>query len=281
MNYFKYISLVLAIGVFSAYYTPQQLSENVKKLDLTIVNSWELPDALREVSGIDWIGDDKLAAIEDEDGIIYIYDLKVKKITKEIEFADDGDYEGIAVNGKNAYVMRSDGLLFEALNYQSDQITTKTYQSKMSHKNNVETLALDAKNNRLLTAPKDEDPNDENIKGVYAFDLKGQAMLSDLIFKVDMKDKALKDYEEKKSYKTFRPSDLAVHPKTGELYVLEGVNPKLLIMNKNGDIKKVFKLDKDDFAQPEGITFSPDGRLFISNEAHGKTATILEVRLNK
>ncbi|WP_028376785.1 SdiA-regulated domain-containing protein [Leeuwenhoekiella sp. MAR_2009_132] len=281
MNYLKYISLVLAIVVFSAYYNPQQLSENVKKHDLTIVNSWELPDALREVSGIDWIGDDKLAAIEDEDGIIYIYDLKAKKITKEIEFADDGDYEGIAVNGKNAYVMRSDGLLFEALNYQSDQIITKTYQSKMSHKNNVETLALDAKNNRLLTAPKDEDPNDENIKGVYAFDLKGQAMLSDLIFKVDMKDKALKDYEEKKSYKTFRPSDLAVHPKTGELYVLEGVNPKLLIMNKNGDIKNVFKLDKDDFAQPEGITFSPDGRLFISNEAHGKMATILEVRLNE
>ncbi|MDP5044816.1 MAG: SdiA-regulated domain-containing protein [Leeuwenhoekiella sp.] len=279
MNYLKYISLVLAIGVFSAYYTPQQLSENVKKHDLTIVNSWELPDALREVSGIDWIGDDKLAAIEDEDGIIYIYDLKAKKITKEIEFADDGDYEGIAVNGKNAYVMRSDGLLFEALNYQSDQIITKTYQSKMSHKNNVETLALDAKNNRLLTAPKDEDPNDENIKGVYAFDLKGQAMLSDLIFKVDMKDKALKDYEEKKSYKTFRPSDLAVHPKTGELYVLEGVNPKLLIMNKNGDIKKVFKLDKDDFAQPEGITFTPEGKLFISNEAAGGKATILEVKI--
>ncbi|MGO4913696.1 SdiA-regulated domain-containing protein [Leeuwenhoekiella sp. W20_SRS_FM14] len=279
MNYLKYIGLVLAIGVFSAYYTPQQLSENVKKHDLTIVNSWELPDALREVSGIDWIGDDKLAAIEDEDGIIYIYDLKAKKITKEIEFADDGDYEGIAVNGKNAYVMRSDGLLFEALNYQSDQIITKTYQSKMSHKNNVETLALDAKNNRLLTAPKDEDPNDENIKGVYAFDLKGQAMLSDLIFKVDMKDKALKDYEEKKSYKTFRPSDLAVHPKTGELYVLEGVNPKLLIMNTKGDIKNVFKLDKDDFAQPEGITFSPDGRLFISNEAAGGKATILEVKI--
>ena len=279
MNYLKYISLVLAIVVFSAYYTPQQLSENVKKHDLTIVNSWELPDALREVSGIDWIGDDKLAAIEDEDGIIYIYDLKAKKITKEIEFADDGDYEGIAVNGKNAYVMRSDGLLFEALNYQSDQIITKTYQSKMSHKNNVETLALDAKNNRLLTAPKDEDPNDENIKGIYAFDLKGQAMLSDLIFKVDMKDKALKDYEEKKSYKTFRPSDLAVHPKTGELYVLEGVNPKLLIMNTKGDIKNVFKLDKDDFAQPEGITFSPDGRLFISNEAAGGKATILEVKI--
>ena len=279
MNYLKYISLVLAIVVFSAYYTPQQLSENVKKHDLTIVNRWELPDALREVSGIDWIGDDKLAAIEDEDGIIYIYDLKAKKITKEIEFADDGDYEGIAVNGKNAYVMRSDGLLFEALNYQSDQIITKTYQSKMSHKNNVETLALDAKNNRLLTAPKDEDPNDDNIKGVYAFDLKGQAMLSDLIFKVDMKDKALKDYEEKKSYKTFRPSDLAVHPKTGELYVLEGVNPKLLIMNTKGDIKNVFKLDKDDFAQPEGITFSPDGRLFISNEAAGGKATILEVKI--
>ncbi|MFI8377480.1 SdiA-regulated domain-containing protein [Leeuwenhoekiella sp. NPDC079379] len=279
MNYLKYISLVLTIGVFSAYYTPKQLSETAKKQDLTIVNSWELPDELREVSGIDWIGDNKIAAVEDEDGIIFIYDLKAKEITTEIEFADKGDYEGIAINGANAYVMRSDGLLFEVLNYKSNKRTTKTYQSALSHKNNVETLALDSKRNRLLIAPKDEDPNDENIKGVYAFDLKGQTMLADLVFRIDMKDKALKDYHEKKSSKTFRPSDLAINPLDGKIYMLEGVNPKLLILDATGTITKVIKLDKKHFPQPEGITFTPDGKLYISNEGAGGKATLLEVKI--
>lgn len=42
---------------------------------------------------------------------------------------------------------------------------------------------------------------------------------------------------------------------------------------------KHFYFDIGYKAQPEGITFSPDGRLFIANEAHGGTATILEVVL--
>lgn len=276
MYFIKYLSVLAVCLFFSTSHAP---AVKKKKPVLKIVKIWEMPDELKEISGMSWIGDDKIAAIEDEDGILYIYDLNTSKIARTIEFADDGDYEGVAVNKTDAYVMRSDGLLFEVLDYSSDSPQTKTYQSAMSHKNNVESLALDAQNHRLLTAPKDEDPNDEDVKGVYAFDLKERLMLPDLIFKVDMKDKALKKFKRKKSKRTFRPSDLAVHPKTGEIYILEGVHPKLMILDKKGSIKTVYELDEDDFAQPEGITFGPDGRLFIANEAHGGTATILEVVL--
>ena len=251
-----------------------------KKNPVHIITTWELPDALEEVSGLSWIGDQKLAAIEDESGLIYIYDLAEKRIERSIEFGDDGDYEGVAVVGKDAYVMRSDGLLFEVLDYAATHPETKTYQSAMSHKNNIETLAVDPKNQRLLFAPKDLDPNDEDIKGIYAFDLKKHKMLPDLVAPIAMKDKAFKKFEKHKSYRTFRPSDLAVHPKTGELYILEGVNPKLIILDTAYAIKKVYELNKDDFAQPEGITFSPEGRLFISNEASGGTPNIHEVELD-
>ena len=53
-----------------------------------------------------------------------------------------------------------------------------------------------------------------------------------------------------------------------------------MILDVSGAIKKVYELDDDDFAQPEGITFSPDGRLFISNEAHGGTANIPQIELD-
>ena len=177
MNFISYTSaLLIALLTFGSFKTPKPKKKKGNTLE--IVNTWELPDALEEVSGIAWMSDAKIAAVEDEDGLIYIYDLAKNKIDKTIEFADDGDYEGIAVTGEDAYVMRSDGLLFEVQNYATAQPVTKTYQSAMSHKNNVETLSYDAKNQRLLTAPKDLDPNDEDIKGIYAFDLKQHLMLS-------------------------------------------------------------------------------------------------------
>ena len=278
MHYLNYISVLLTTLVFSTYGC-----QNFKKhkAKVTIINTWEMPNELEEISGMSWIAAGKIAAIEDEDGIIYIYDLKESKVSKTIKFAGDGDYEGIAVNGNDAYVMRSDGLLFKVENYQAANPEVVTYQTAMSHKNNIESLALDASHNRLIFAPKDKDPNDKNTKGLYGFDLQKQRMIPDLIFKIDMKDQALKDFRKKKERNTFRPSDVAINPQTGEIYVLEGVHPKLMILDASGAIKTVFELDKDDFAQPEGITFSPDGRLFISNEGHGGTATIVELKINK
>ncbi|MEH6408144.1 MAG: hypothetical protein V7767_12765, partial [Leeuwenhoekiella sp.] len=59
-----------------------------------------------------------------------------------------------------------------------------------------------------------------------------------------------------------------------------GVRPKLLVLDKNGKPKHVYKLDHDDFNQPEGLTFSPSGKLYISNEGHKDPGNILEVELD-
>ena len=42
-------------------------------------------------------------------------------------------------------------------------------------------------------------------------------------------------------------------------------------------LKKRYSLHEDDFEQAEGLTFSENGRLFISNEGKGGKANILEV----
>ena len=38
-------------------------------------------------------------------------------------------------------------------------------------------------------------------------------------------------------------------------------------------------LNKDDFSKPEGLSFAPDGTLYISNEAGDGPANILQVDL--
>jgi len=249
---------------------------------LDIVQRWELPSVLREISGIAWLDKDKVAAVQDENGVIFIYDLKQKSVTKEIAFAGGGDYEGLAINGKDAYVLRSDGTIFEIKDYASDGREVATYDTRFNSDNNMETLEFDKGNNRLLIAPKDHDPNSDRSKGVYVFSLEDKKVFSEADFIIDMGDRKLKRFRENNLWKTFRPSDLAIHPKTNEIYVLEGAKPKLLILDADGTPKNAYTLGENLFPQPEGITFAPDGRLYIASEGKKQGfGTITELKLHR
>ena len=124
-----------------------------------------------EISGISWLGNQKIACVQDEEGIIYIYNLKTAKIEKTIGFRDKDDFEAITIFNENAYALRSDGTIFEVKNYNNSDFKTRKYDTFMEGKNNTESLALDVKNNQLLMAAKDRDPFSKKSKGIYAFNL--------------------------------------------------------------------------------------------------------------
>ncbi|HEA30045.1 MAG TPA: hypothetical protein ENH91_08650 [Leeuwenhoekiella sp.] len=273
--------LVLSTVLILAFSNRFTSYEPPKNITYTIEKTWKLPDELEEISGIYWIGDDKMATIQDEAGTIFIYDLKEHKITDKIDFADGGDYEDLTINGNVAYVMRSDGKLYEINAYRSKKPEVKDYELSFLKKSNVEAMTVDPAHNRLLIVPKDHDPNDDNYKGIYTFSLDTKKAKKEPMLEIDMGLKAFKDFEQKKEYKTLRPSAIAIHPKSKDFYVLEGVHPKLLIFDSSGQLKKIHLFDKRKFTQPEGITFSPDGTLYISNEANGEEPTILQVKLNE
>lgn len=281
MKTLKYASgIIIAVFALVAIFGFMILSkadDKEVKLNYTIKQIWELPKELREVSGIAWLEDGKIASVQDEDGIIFIYDLETEKITEQIDFAEGGDYEGIAINNNDAYILRSDGTIFEVLNYLDNRKETNSFKTGFSSKNNIETLEIDKEHQNLIVAPKDRD-NTDNFKGLYRIAINSKKMEAIPIVKIDMNDKVFNN-ENKKAYKNFNPSDMAIHPQTGEYYVLDGKNPKLVILDKAGTIIKIYKLDKNDFAQPEGITFSPNGILYISNEAGDNEANIIEIEL--
>lgn len=273
------IAIVIVVLAFQYVAVDQESPIQEKSLEYSITQRWEMPSYLSEISGIAWLPDGTMACVQDEEGVIFIYDLKKEKVTSNINFAGSGDYEGIAVKGETAYVMRSDGKMFEIARFrESGKIKTLSYDTGFSSKNNMETLTLSADGKSLITAPKDRDKSDE-FKGLYKIDLTSRLLDAEPTVSIDMQDTALENYLRKKVYKTFSPSDIAVHPKTGQYYVLEGINPKLVILDKKGAVSRVIKLDKDEFSQPEGITFSTDGKLYISNEAGKENANILEVKL--
>lgn len=249
-----------------------------------------LPDALREISGITETDATSVACIQDEKGFLFIYDLMNDKIRKQYPFSGNGDYEGVTRVDKTIYILRSDGMLFEISNYESENSVTKSYYTGIPATDN-EGLCYDRKKNRLLIAPKSNSANDKEDKNkryIYAFDLNSKKLVMKPLFvfhlkalgkfasenklKVPMKgggkgDKKDPDIE-------FRPSAIGIHPLTNKLFVISGMERLLFVFDMNGGIEYIEKLDPELFPQPEGITFLKNGDMLISNE--NKRPTIVK-----
>lgn len=268
---------VFAGGLIFSFERRATLSEE-KEYSYKVESKWELPNILDEVSGIEWLDENRIACVQDEDGIIFIYNLETSEIEKEIDFAGPGDYEGLTVNNNTAYVVRSDGTIFEISNFQGVQPKTLKFDTFLTEAQNVEGLCLDKKNNRLLLAIKDKESDRDDYKGVYAFSLKNKELAKTPIFKLDMKNKLLENSGNKLS-KRLRPSEIEIHPLSGKIYLLDAKDPKLIIIDNQGKIETIYVLDEDEFNQPEGLTFKSDGSLFISNEAGSDSANIMKVVL--
>lgn len=245
-----------------------------------ILKKWDLPKELNEISGISWIGENRIACVQDEDGIIFIYNLGTSKIENSISFGSSGDYEGITVVGENAYVLRSDGVIFEINNYKDKDLKVQKHETVLLQIKgmNIEGLSADPDNNRLLLAVKERKGNNES-KEIYAFDLNTKKTGNDPLFEIELSNSIFKDVKGKTKSK-FSPGAIAIHPQTGELYILDGTNPKILITKKDGSLNQLVMLQEKDFGNPEGLTFSPQGEMYISNEAAGGPANILRISLN-
>lgn len=251
-----------------------------KKVGANVLITWLLPKNLLEISGISWVDADHFACVQDELGTVYLYNVRQNKIDQEIPFGPNGDYEGITVVGRTIYVLRADGVLFGIENYSGDKPGVKMYKTSLTKKQDSESLAYDKKNNRLLIAEKEVDDKDApDFKAIYAFDLTTKTMLAAPVYKIDLKDEIFDDLKKNKAKNSISPSDIGIHPIDGNLYILEGTKPKLLIMSPAGKMLSLYELDDTNFPQPEGLTFSPDGKLYISNEGNKKEGNILQVEL--
>jgi uncharacterized protein YjiK len=243
---------------------------------INVSQKWELPAELKEVSGIAYLSEDRFACIQDEQGIIYIYNTSSKQIEKQIPFTGPGDFEDIALVGTTAWVVRADGRLFEV---DMNGKAVKEHTTPLTVEQNIEGLTYDRKNNRLLITVKDEEPGGKSYKGIYAFDLAKKTMAAEPVSKIDVNNQIFQSTGEKKR-KIVKPSAIGIHPTTADLYIADGPNSRLLIMDSAGTIKNLLQLGKS-FEQPEGIAFGPQGEIFISNEGNKSPANILQISVEE
>jgi uncharacterized protein YjiK len=78
---------------------------------------------------------------------------------------------------------------------------------------------------------------------------------------------------------TFQPSGVAIHPISGNIYVLGSVGKMLIVYSKVGELLAMAELNPKIYAQPEGICFDPSGTLYISNEGKENRANIVMMKM--
>lgn len=256
-------------------------------------NTFLLPDTLHEVSGLTDIDSTTFACIQDENGILFIYDAKNNEIKKQYTFNLDGDYEGITRVDQNIYILRSDGTLFEISNYTSDTFKLTSYATGIPANDN-EGLCYDQDNKRLLIACKGKIGKGSEYKDkrvIYGFDLETKTLTSEPVFDFDLqviknfavsKNINLPTKERKNNgqpitepFIKFATSAIGIHPVTKKLFLLSASDYLLFIFNMNGDIEHIEQLDPTLFNKSEGITFYENGDMLISNEGQDKKPSLL------
>jgi len=239
---------------------------------IRVVQRWTMPAALKEISGHAVVDADRFACIQDEDGRIFIYSRSGGRVESEIDFAGAGDYEDIALVGSTAYVVRSDGQLYRVADYRGGKPTVRTYETGLTAKQEIEGLTHDAAHNRLLLSVKSKEGGGADYKGIYAFNLSTHRLAPAPVYRLALSDPLLNGSKEP------MPSALAVHPTTGDVYIVDGPGKRILIMGGNGALKSVHDVSSV-LPQPEGIAIGADGRIYVSSEGGKGDGIIVEAAL--
>ncbi|MGA1791850.1 MAG: hypothetical protein ACMUIM_10215 [bacterium] len=273
---------------------PYTLSQPAKK--------FKLPHRLDEISGLSYFKQNRLICIQDEIGAMYEFDIEKGKVTEDIKFGEGRDCEDIEIVEKIAYILQSNGTILQIKDFENGPPKVRKINTKLSRKNDTEGLAFDEESNALLIACKGSPylkKKCKELKGkkaVYRFDLDTEEIFEEPACIIDMK--SLKDpggdllttksfiglfkiFNQVEEDIDFRPSGIAVHPKTKNIYIISSVDRMLIVCNRKGEMIAAEELSKKAFRQPEGICFNPEGDLFISNERKGKRANILMFKYNQ
>lgn len=233
----------------------------------------KLPNKINQISGMAYYeADSSVFAIDDDHGNVYKISFEKDPKIEQWEFGKDKDYEDIVLLNKNFYMLNSHGrIVFFPFSFPIEK--TNKAELKTVGNNEFETLYADPANNRLIMMCKDCSDDNKYEVSSYAFDLATNSFNNKpaLVLKE-------KDIEKKlgKTISRFKPSAANINPVTGDVYIISSINKLLVVTDKDMAVKEVYALDPEIFKQPEGLCFTTEGDLLISNEyAKEGKATIL------
>jgi uncharacterized protein YjiK len=237
----------------------------------------KLPVELDEISGLAFYsGDTSVFAIGDEFGFLYKIPLTAGKPIRKWKFSKQGDYEDLVMVDKVFYVLQSSGNITAFTFDDHNHILTQQKDFPASG-NEFEILYFDPHIFKLILLCKDCETDKKKALTAFYFNLLNKQFDDSTSINVT----AIANMIGEKKIK-FKPSAAAINPVTDELFIISSVNKLLVITDRKGNVKQAFPIDAGLFKQPEGITFTPQGDLIISNESADRgVANLLFFKYNK
>lgn len=257
---------------------------------------FELPTFLREISALTDVDDRTIACVHDEAANIYFLSAENGTMTDSVAFAGPADMEGLTRVGGEFYALRSDGLIFHLSDRASGLVLRDTFRLHIPNKN-IEGLGYDERSGAVLISPKDfmkgtKEGRDERV--IYALDPKSpdhavsvvlRLSVDGLVEQADRKGiatpKRKKGDGQEVSALKLRYSSIAVHPTTDHFYLLSAADQTLLVVDRQGSLIDLVLLDATLLPKPEGITFMPNGDMWLSSEGKGSKPVLIRYAMVK
>jgi uncharacterized protein YjiK len=237
----------------------------------------KLPVELDEISGLAFYAkDSSVFAVGDEFGWLYKIPLTGAKPIRKWKFSSQGDYEDLVMVDKVFYVLQSNGNITAFTFNDHNQILTQQEEFP-SPGNEFEILYYDPHLFKLTIICKDCETDKKKALTVFYFNLLNKHFDDSSSINVT----AIANMIGEKKIK-FKPSAAAINPVTDELFIISSVNKLLVVTDRKGNPKQTYPIDEGVFKQPEGITFTPEGDMIISNESADRgVANLLFFKYNK
>jgi uncharacterized protein YjiK len=249
--------------------------QSPKGYKLTEPHRYRVRESMQEISGIVLNPDERhIYSINDEQGKIFDIDVNTDKPYPTTKFGKSGDYEDLVNTNQGWFVLKSNGILFQVHDMFTDSVSATEYKLSKKGKQEFESVYVDTPSNSVIMICKDcpEDKN-ESVSSAYRFRLDNLEFDTEAAYHLSVDDiEKLAGIE----INHFRPSAAAMHPIEHRLYIISSINRLLVIASREGKIQEVYHLKRKLFQQPEGISFAPNGDMYVSNEAGDGVADILK-----
>ena len=238
----------------------------LKEYDLTRPEAFNMPESLKEISGIAFNKgkNDVVYAVQDEEGKVFRLTWQNHR-QKHTKFSGKGDYGDITLVKGQVVVLKSTGVLYTfSVSEAQFEETTKTKEWKnLLPKGEYEGMYGDEATGKIYVLCK-ACSIDNPGKKVSGFILNvGSTVQKTGSFTLNTDEVKALGVKVKRG---FQPSALAKNPVSGDWYILSSFNKTLVVTDKNWKPKLAYPLSSNNFNQPEGIAFDNSGNLYISNE---------------
>lgn len=232
---------------------------------------YRLPGRLAEISGLAFTSDGRLFAHDDERGIVYRIDPRTGDVDRGFQVGETllrDDFEALAIAGDRFFLASSRGILYE-FREAPERGTSPVLvtDAGLGRHCEVEGLAYHEASESLLVACKTTLPEAAEV-GIHVLPLTPGAQPPPPL-RIPWSAFAPWGHEG-----AVNPSGLDVDPLSGTLVVAAARQEFLFRVDLDGRLLDVRRLDRRRHPQTEGVAFSPDGRLWLADEAAGGDAHV-------